>query len=421
MRAAEGRRPRGRPFDASSRRLALSWALCVATSLCHAWPAASQTPASETGGAIALDGEPLRCWWRTSTPAIRIGETFSVILTCAAEDTSGLSVIADESRLSGDAVALAPFEVLDGVRGADVRDGDHRFFQYHYHVRLLSDTLFGADAVVPPVTISYRTQSRTADGTTTEGMERNHQLPSLAVRVLSLVPADARDIREAPVRTLAELDSAAFRARMMITGGGALLGVGGLMLAVALVTRVARRRGTTPAALTALSEAMVLSAAGEELAAIRPHLQGGGWTPALAGRALGALRIAGAPLLSRRAAQRRTDSRTNPDGGLVREGPGGRILISSAITPDTVLRHRQSLLEEETPPDRLRKLDELYEALTSLTRASYGAEGSFAELGLDDVLTFGEGLVASELREHRWLARQWQSISQTGRRLVRRA
>ena len=364
MRAAEGRRPRGRSFDASSRRLALSWAFCVAISLCHAWPAASQTPGGRDAGAIALEDEPLRCWWRTSTPAIRIGETFSVILTCAAEDTSGLSVIADESRLSADAVALAPFEVLDGVRGADLRDGNHRFFQHHYHVRLLSDTLFGADAVVPPVTINYRTQSRTADGTTTEGIERNHQLPRWPFASCpSCLPTHGtfakRPYERWPSSTLRRLCA------NDDTGGGALLGLGGLMLAVGLATRVARRRGTAPAAPTALSEAMVLSAAGEELAAIRPHLQGGGWTPALAGRALGALRIAGAPLLARRASQRRTDSRTNPDGGLVRESPQGRILISSAITPDTVLRHRQSRLEEGATPDRLHTLDELYEALTS--------------------------------------------------------
>ena len=119
----------------------------------------------------------------------------------------------DETQLSAEAVALAPLEVLDGVRAVDLREGDRRFIQHHYRVRLLGDSLFGdrrrrsaRDNLLPP-------QSRAADGTATEGIERKHELPPLAVRVLSLVPADARDIREAPVPTLAELDDAAFRAR----------------------------------------------------------------------------------------------------------------------------------------------------------------------------------------------------------------
>ena len=140
----------------------------------------------------------------------------------------------------------------------------------------------------------------------------------------------------------------------------------------------------------------------------------------LAARALVALRIAGAPLVSRRASQRPTDGRPIPEGGLVREGPAGPLLISSAITPDTVLRYRASLHEEV--PDRRQTLDELHQALTSLTRALYAAEGSLsADLRLDDVLTFSEGLVAAQLREHRWVARQWRSIRQRGARLGWRA
>ncbi len=385
--------------------------------LFSAWPAAGQPAAPPS---LTEEEDSLRCWWRTSTPAVRIGETLSVILTCSAVDTPSLTVLVDETQLSPEAVALAPLEVLEGARAVDLREGGRRFIQHHYRARLLGDSLFGSDAVVPPVTISYRTQSRAADGTATEGIERKHELPPLAVRVLSLVPADARDIREAPVPTLAELDDAAFRARVLTAAGGTLLGVGGLMLAVALVARVTGSRAPASVRPAALSEAKVLSAAGEELAAIRPRLDGDGWTPTLAARALGALRIAGAPLVSRRASQRPTDGRTTPEGGLIREGPAGPLLISSPITPDTVLRYRASLPEADGP-DRRQTLDELQQALASLTRASYGAEGSLsADLRLDDALTFSEGLVAAQLREHRWVARHWRSIRQRAARLGRR-
>ena len=408
-----------------TRRMGRGRFACLAIYLCSAWPAAGQpaAPASLTAApaSVTEEEDSLRCWWRTSTPAIRIGETLSVILTCSAVDTPSLTVLVDETQLSPEAIALAPLEVLDGVRAVDLREGGRRFIQHEYRARLLGDSLFGSDAVVPPVTLSYRTQSRAADGTATEGIERKHELPPLAVRVLSLVPADARDIREAPVPTLAELDDAAFRARALTAAGGTLLGVGGLMLAVALVARVTGSRAPARARPAALSEAKVLSAAREELAAIRPGLDGSGWTPTLAARALGALRIAGAPLVSRRASQRPTDGRTAPEGGLIREGPAGPLLISSPITPDTVLRYRASLPEADGP-ERRQTLDGLQQALASLTRASYGAEGSLsADLRLDDALTFSEGLVAAQLREHRWVARQWRSIRQRAARLGRRA
>src|SRR5688500_7133662 len=45
------------------------------------------------------DDQPLQCWWRTSVSAIRIGEHFSAVLTCAVTETRQLAVVVDRSRL----------------------------------------------------------------------------------------------------------------------------------------------------------------------------------------------------------------------------------------------------------------------------------------------------------------------------------
>ncbi|PYR44720.1 MAG: hypothetical protein DMF89_27085, partial [Acidobacteria bacterium] len=34
-------------------------------------------------GADLMPADPIRCWWRTTTSAVRVGETFTVVLTCA--------------------------------------------------------------------------------------------------------------------------------------------------------------------------------------------------------------------------------------------------------------------------------------------------------------------------------------------------
>src|SRR5919201_6974674 len=74
--------------------------------------------------------DPLQCWWRTSAGAVRVGETFSVVLTCAVLETDAATVVVDQSKLEPSVVQFAPFEVLGGSHGADLRTDQRRFFQY---------------------------------------------------------------------------------------------------------------------------------------------------------------------------------------------------------------------------------------------------------------------------------------------------
>src|SRR5215471_21123708 len=74
--------------------------------------------------------DPLQCWWRTSAGAVRVGQPFTVVLTCAVLETDAATVVVDQSRLEPSVVQFAPFEVLGGTHGADLRTDLRRFFQY---------------------------------------------------------------------------------------------------------------------------------------------------------------------------------------------------------------------------------------------------------------------------------------------------
>src|SRR5882757_3661177 len=121
-------------------------ALGVAMLACSAWTCAAQD----------VQTDPLQCWWRTSAGAIRVGEPFAVVLTCAVVETEAATVVVDQSRLEPSVVQFAPFEVLGGAHGADLRTDQRRFFQYEYRLRLIADGMFGKDVALPEMKLSYR-------------------------------------------------------------------------------------------------------------------------------------------------------------------------------------------------------------------------------------------------------------------------
>src|SRR5712675_2078415 len=111
--------------------------------------------AATAAAAQTVQTDPLQCWWRTSAGAIRVGEPFTVVLTCAVLETEAAMVVVDQSRLEPSVVQFAPFEVLGGSHGADLRRDDRRFFQYEYRARLIAENQFGKDVSLPETKLSY--------------------------------------------------------------------------------------------------------------------------------------------------------------------------------------------------------------------------------------------------------------------------
>jgi hypothetical protein len=369
-----------------------------------------------TAGAAAAQNveiDPLQCWWRTSAGAVRVGEPFTVVLTCAVLETDVATVVVDQSRLEPSVVQFAPFEVLGGSHGADLRTDQRRFFQYVYRLRLIAENLFGKDVSLPETKLSYRVQTKVSDrAAALQGRDQVYLLPPQSVRVMSLVPADATDIRDTSGETFSDLDQRAFRANLFTTIGGVLFVLAGLMTLVALV-RVARRyRKTATVTDRLIGDGTVMRGVGRELAAVGRERDRGGWTPDLAGRALAALRIGGTYLLGRPvsllpANRLSAEGEDVPEAGrlILKAGwpRGRRIAVSGAVTPQSIGRERALGAANAR---RAELLESLARALTTFTIAHFGREGALDDAALDEALATAKKVLGRVKLDHLWIMKR---------------
>ena len=163
--------------------------LILAAVLLSGTPGFAQAPSPRPQAPVDMvEVEPITCWWRPSVTAVKTAEPFDLRLTCAVVDTDANKVVADFSKLDPTVVQLPPFEVLGGTHAADLIAPGKRFFQYDYRLRLLSEDLFGGDVPIPPLEISYRSESQLAGGDTAQGREKSYELPRNSIRLISVVP-----------------------------------------------------------------------------------------------------------------------------------------------------------------------------------------------------------------------------------------
>ncbi|MGH9143977.1 MAG: hypothetical protein ACRD2I_22795, partial [Vicinamibacterales bacterium] len=301
-----------------------------------------------SAAAQTVQTDPLQCWWRTSAGAVRVGQPFTVVLTCAVLETEDATVVVDQTRLEPSVVQFAPFEVLGGSHGADLRSDERRFFQYEYRLRLIADGMFGKDVALPDTKISYRVQSKVGQKTALQGRDQTYVMPAQSMRVLSLVPSDASDIRDTSASdTFSDIDQRAFRANLLTVIGSVLFVLAALMAILGLVRLFQRYRKPTVAREQLIADTAILNGVGRELAAVQHDRDAGSWTPELASRTLGALRIAATYAIGRPVSQMPA-SRLLADGGEVAEPGrlilkagwprGKRIAVSGAVTSQTVAR-----------------------------------------------------------------------------------
>ncbi len=165
-------------------------------------PAGAQTTAAR-GKEGEVQSDPIKCWWKADRTAVRVGERFGLVLTCAVIEAGPIIVVPVLNQLEPGALSITPFEVVSGARGEDMVASPWRYVQFDYSVRLLSDGFFGQDVMIPGVTVTYNLQN--AGGT--QGRDQTYVLPSLPMRILSLVPKSASDIRDASGQTFASIAS----------------------------------------------------------------------------------------------------------------------------------------------------------------------------------------------------------------------
>ena len=333
-----------------------------------------------------VEVEPITCWWRTSVTAVRTAEPFDVRLTCAVVETEINRVVADFSKLDPTVVQLPPFEVLGGTHAADLTTPGKRFFQYDYRLRLLSEDLFGGDVAIPPLEVSYRIESQVAGGDTAQGREQTYHLPRTSVRLISIVPDETSDIREAPAAAFTGIEDRESRANLLQTIATVLFALAGVIAVMMLIGMVRRKSKTELRAHARLAPRTILGAVSRELNEVQ-RASRGGWTAELAGRALAALRIAGTYAIGHTAGQRPVKPGETPvEGELVVSGPfgRGRAFVSGSATTETA--------SKAAAPHGLA------DALNTLTAARYGRTEKLGDL--DDAIATALRLTKQQQSAH---------------------
>ncbi|HUQ87233.1 MAG TPA: hypothetical protein VM096_06720 [Vicinamibacterales bacterium] len=287
-------------------------------------------------GTDMVEVEPITCWWRTSTSAVQTGQSFGLTLTCAVVETEANKVVPDFSKLDPTVVQLPPFEVLGGTHAGDLKIPGKRFFQYDYRLRLIAEDAFGNDVSIPPLEISYRIESQVKGGDTTQGRDQSYSLPRASVRLISLVPDDTSDIREAPASPFTSIENRESRANLLQTVAGILFGLAAVFALVMLISMIRRKTPKSAVEIAHLGPRTILGAVSKELDEVQ-RASRGGWTPELVGRALAALRVAGAYATNRPIGQRPAKPGETPQEGVivVRQFGRGEVYISGAATTET--------------------------------------------------------------------------------------
>ncbi|HEX6164890.1 MAG TPA: hypothetical protein VFZ31_16095 [Vicinamibacterales bacterium] len=353
----------------------------------------------------AIGWEPIRCWRQSSAGAVTIGESFTVVLTCAVYESDTAQVIPDESRLGVASVQMAPFEILGGSHPPDVRRDSRRFIQYDYQLRIISRDAIGRDVNIPALPISYRIHSRVGAAGTLEGRDLEYIMPMMPIKVLSLVPADASDIRDASEASLAAVDSMRFRSslfKVLAVTFGALAAV----VAVLALVPLARSKPAAAEDRHRVPDRALLNHAAADLAAAQSRANGEGWSEDLIARALASTRVIAAAAIGQPISQKvlRAGDAT-PEGRLiVRHGLIRKISasISSSVTADEVRRASGPF-----STTRQHQLEGLQSALSTFSNALYRKEPVRDASALDDAVRHAIAVAKDVAGERRWQGMPW--------------
>jgi hypothetical protein len=313
-----------------------------------------------------------------------------------------VQVVPDESRLGSGVIAMAPFEVVTGSHPADLHSGQRRFFQYLYRIRLINPDSIGKDVPIPDIQIHYRVNSKIAANMALQGRDLVYVLPPMSVRVASMVPSGAADIRDAGGEPFTTAEALDFRAGVLEIVGIALVALGALMTLLVLVRLARGRRGRTPAGERQLEAGTLVGLAARELGDVQHERERQGWNPALIHRALAATRVAAAGAIGRPINQRTTDDTVEGgEGRLMTRGPGGgtRRAVSAAVTASDLAREIARLRPGAA---RTSLLEQLRTALVTFTTAAYGRDGVLDDTSLDSALTSAVDAARAVKSEHAW-------------------
>jgi len=271
---------------------------------------------------------------------------------------------------------------------------------------------------VPDLKISYKVRTR-VNGESQEGRDLAYILPATSVRVLSLVPADASNIRDASAETFDDVGRRLSRGTLLRVIGGILIGFAALAALVAAARLVGGARQQTPVARSLVSDAAILREVRRELSAIAHARRDGEWTEALRARLLSALRIisayaldlAATPIAVPPGGPAETAAYDAP-GQLAVRGRGlhgSDVTVAAWVTTSIIAQELKRLGKMPgaiRSASRIKVLEPLQTALAELTTAQYGREMAVDEQVFDNALATAVSALGRLRIENVWIVKR---------------
>jgi hypothetical protein len=346
--------------------------------------------------------DAMRCWRRVDRNAVFVGERLEMTVTCSVVETDAARTLPDQAALEPETIDVAPFEVLGGEHPEDIRTGPFRFFQYHYTLRIISETDFGNDIEIPALGLTYRIERRLDGNPALVGRELTYLLPAEPIRVLALVPDAIEDIRDLPSATFDQVQARTFRANLL-TLLAALVGVvafGAVALGAARVVR--ERKGGATQVDKRLSLPLIAHRALGELTQVQRATAERGWSGESAGRALAALRVAGSVAVSGTVVQATVDAGAPAREGQLRLRHGflrpQTAVISSGLTSAALTQRFEQTRTRRARAADTELIHDLGRAISVFTTARYARDGVLATDELTRALDTG----ITRLKTLRW-------------------
>lgn len=380
---------------------------------CGVWLAIFAMAKVPASAAEEVEVDPIKCWWGTDKTSVQVGERFSLTLTCGVVETDRVKVVEDPKQLEPTALSLAPFEVIGGTRHKDIQAPPRRYFQQEYTLRLIGDAFFGKDVDIPPLKVAYRIQSAIGGGS--EGRDQIHVLPALSIRIMSLVPKKATDIRDGLHETFGDIEARRSRATAELVGAAIFFGFALVTLGLASVRVFGRYRQRTGAVARPLPSGAVLRGCLRAVRGLKSQVASEGWTPETVASALTVFRVAGAVALRRPVAQALVDT-TEPahEGQLVlRRGILRRklALVSTPTTPNVIAK---ALENGNRPGVRASAmLTDIRDSLRVFGAARYGRNSHLDIEALDKALDDGTNAIRRLRIREQWPMRAAGAVAKS--------
>ena len=365
--------------------------MLAAFALFRGYDAAAQMPpgpSDKETEAVAVDA--LSCWWKSDKSSVRIGEEFTVTLTCRSAETGRERTVVNESLLDPNVLALPPYQVGNGRRYKDIirvlpgPDGPVTLHsvQYTYTVKLMGEGFFGKDVPLPPIEIRYHVDLVTNKNVVTPGKERTYVLSPLPMRIQSLVPKAANAIRDAGNETFGDIEGRWRSAVIAFIAAGIFLLLPLLVLLPILVRAVRGRRESVFNG-TVFSDRDLLRRLSGELNRIEKNRCTVSWDDASIGTVLSVFRVASALALGRRIIQTSVeiDNRGREGQLKFRKGfwPRTKVLVSASFTPEDMAGElTDKNWQDAAAVERKALLDEAQKAFAAFNNARYATPGDTA-------------------------------------------